>query len=92
MKYDKRGIVQLDDKDIEVAVEKLNRSRQMDAAPILLSYVGMGDKEQAFAWLEKAYSQHSNALTILKVDPLFDPLRSDPRFQALLRRVGLNSL
>lgn len=49
----------------------------------------MGEKDQAFAWLEKAYSQHSNALTKLKVEPAYDPLRGDPRFQDLLRRVRL---
>jgi hypothetical protein len=49
----------------------------------------MGNKDEALAWLEKAYSQHSNVLTTLKVEPAFDPLRSDPRFQDLLRRVGL---
>ncbi len=49
----------------------------------------MRDKEQTFVWLEKAYSQHSNVLTTLKVDPMYDELRSDPRFQSLLHRVGL---
>jgi hypothetical protein len=38
--------------------------------------------------LEKAYQQHFNAMTALKVDPVYDPLRDDPRFQELLRRVG----
>ena len=52
------------------------------------AYIGMGNKDQAFAYLEKAYSQHAN-LTTLKVEPRFDPLRSDARFQDLLRRVGL---
>ncbi len=70
-------------------LEQLNRRRQIDAALILIAYVGMGNKDEAFAWLEKAYSQHSNVLTTLKVDPAFDPLRSDPRFKDLLRRVGL---
>ena len=49
----------------------------------------MNEKDEAFVWLEKAYAQHSNAMTTLKVDPLYDPLRTDPRFQDLLRRVGL---
>jgi TolB-like protein/DNA-binding winged helix-turn-helix (wHTH) protein/Tfp pilus assembly protein PilF len=74
------------------ALEKLkdlNRRQAMDPAAILWAYVGTGDKEQVFVWLEKAYSQHSNALTTLKVDPAYDWLRDDPRFQSLLRRVGL---
>lgn len=49
----------------------------------------MNNKDEAFARLQKAYEQHSSALTSLKVDPVYDPLRSDPRFQELLRRVGL---
>ena len=69
--------------------EELNRRQQMDPAAIAWAYAVMGNKDQAFALLEEAYSQHSNALTTLKVEPAYDPLRSDPRFQDLLRRVGL---
>ena len=70
-------------------LQHLNRRRQMDPAAIALAYVGMDNKDEAFAWLEKAYSEHSNTLTALKVDPIYDPLRGDPRFQNLLHRVGL---
>ena len=51
---------------------------------------GLGDKDQAFAWLEEAYNERSNILQFLKVEPNFDPLRSDPRFRDLLHRVGLD--
>ncbi len=51
-------------------------------------YIGLGDKDQAFAWLEKGYQQHDFWVTFLKGDPIFDSLRSDPRFQDLLRRIG----
>jgi TolB-like protein/Tfp pilus assembly protein PilF len=54
------------------------------------AYIGLDDKDQAFAWLERAYREHSNTLRLLKVDPVFDPLRSDPRFADFLRRVGLD--
>jgi eukaryotic-like serine/threonine-protein kinase len=50
---------------------------------------GLGKNDQAFAWLEKAYAVHSMALATLKVDPDFDPLHSDPRYDDLLRRMGL---
>ena len=69
--------------------EVLTRRPPVDPAAIAWSYIGMGNKEQALAWLEKAYAQHSNGMVTLKVEPGWDPLRSDPRFQDLLRRVGL---
>ena len=52
-------------------------------------YAAAGDKESAFAWLEKAYAAHQADLVSIKIEPAFDPLRSDPRFADLLRRVGL---
>ena len=52
-------------------------------------YEGLGEKDQAFAWLEKAYEERDSNITNLKVDPGFDSLHSDPRFTDLLRRVGL---
>ncbi|HEY5211728.1 MAG TPA: tetratricopeptide repeat protein [Acidobacteriaceae bacterium] len=56
---------------------------------IALVYAGLGDKDDAFAWLEGAYKTHSEGLTNLNIDPCLDPLRSDPRFADLLRRTGL---
>jgi len=54
-----------------------------------LGYAGLGEKDQAFTWLEKAYEERSGFLPNLKVNPIWDPLRSDPRFADLIRRVGL---
>ena len=48
----------------------------------------LGDKDQALKWLEEAYRQRSICLPALKTDPRFDALRSDARFQNVLRRVG----
>ena len=56
---------------------------------IALVYTGLGERDEAFAWLENAYIVRDKGLTYLGVDPPLDPLRSDPRFQDLLRRVGL---
>ena len=50
-------------------------------------YEYMGDKDQAFAWLEKAYKLHDGTDNLF--DPQWDPLRSDPRFKDLMHRVGL---
>ena len=46
--------------------------------------------DQAFLWLEKAYDERTNSLAYLKVQATWDPLRSDPRFTDLLRRIGLS--
>ena len=51
-------------------------------------HAALGEKDQAFEWLEKAYEVRSSDLRFLKVSPLMDSLRSDPRFVDLLRRVG----
>jgi tetratricopeptide (TPR) repeat protein len=53
-------------------------------------YIGLQDKDQAFTWLEKAWEEHSEWLCKLRVDPVFDFLRSDSRFVDLLRRVNVN--
>ncbi len=70
-------------------LEQLNRRQPVDPILFVAPYIGMDKKDDAFLWLNKAYAEHSNALTGLKVDPLYDPLRRDPRFQDLLSRVGL---
>jgi serine/threonine-protein kinase len=51
-------------------------------------YVALGDKDEAFAWLEKGYRERSFFMVFLEVDPWWDPLRPDPRFQDLLRRMN----
>jgi hypothetical protein len=56
---------------------------------IALIYVGLGQKDQAFKWLEEAYEKSDNLLVYLKVSSEFDSLRSDPRFTELLKKVGL---
>ncbi len=61
------------------------------ASPYAIAEINalIGDKEAAFAWLQKAADQQQADLVSLKIAPMFDPLRSDPRYAELLRRVGL---
>ena len=66
----------------------LNEQRYVTPAALAYVYIGLGDRDQAFAWLEKAYEEQSNFLAYLRVVPVADPLRSDPRFDELVRRVG----
>ena len=56
---------------------------------LALIYIGLGQNDQAFDWLEKAYRERSDQLIYLKVDPRLDPIRSDSRFADLVRRVGI---
>lgn len=58
---------------------------------IAVIYSGLGNKDQAFQWLEKAFQERHPYLTLLKVEPVFDNIRSDPRYTALLRKVSLPS-
>lgn len=64
-------------------------SRQRYVAPVNIAavYVGIGDRDRAFAWLDKAFDDHSQWLSEIRVDPAFDPVRADPRFTNLLRRI-----
>jgi len=74
------------------ALEKLklmNRGGKIDPFGLVPVYVGLGDKDQAFAWIEKSIANHSPGPIALKVDPIYEPLRSDPRFQSVLQRLGL---
>jgi pentatricopeptide repeat protein len=80
-------------KDALRLLDKLKQRREtgyVPAAAFVNAYLGLGDKEQAFVWLEQAYAEQSNILQFVKTHPFFDPIRSDPRFVELQRRIGLN--
>ena len=68
---------------------ELNKRRYVTPAAVANVYIGLGNKDEAFVWLEKAFQERSNYLAYLKVFPILDPLRSDPRFADLVQRVGL---
>jgi len=70
-------------------LQMLDHHQAIDPFIFVGPYIGLGYKDGAFVWLDKSVTAHSPGVTALKVDPLYDPLRADPRFQQLLRRVGL---
>ncbi len=74
---------------VKILNDLKNRSNHgvSNAPEIALVYVGLDEHDQAMAWLEKAFAERFNPGVLLR--PAFDPLRSDPRFQDLLRRIGL---
>ncbi|MEK6320813.1 MAG: winged helix-turn-helix domain-containing protein [Acidobacteriota bacterium] len=74
----------------EVLDELRERSERDYISPYNIAkiYVGLGEKDLTFEWLERAYEERSEWLTWLKVDPKLDSVRSDPRFRDLMQRVG----
>jgi len=68
----------------------IEKSKRQYVSPFTIAgaYIDAGDKENALKWLQNAYQAHCPGLVSLKVDPYFDPLRSDPRFQRLIRAMG----
>ena len=76
------------DKMVQQLME-LAQKGYVPAGAVAEAYTGLGDKDRAFQWLAKAIEERDTDVTMLKVDPLFDPIRSDPRFRDLLRRVNL---
>ena len=70
-------------------LKERSRHHYVFASVFGYAYLGLGDKDQALTFLERAYDEQDPGLFTLKVSPFLDPLRSEPRFQALLRRVNL---
>ena len=68
-------------------LNELSKQKYVPAWPRAIIYGGLGQKDKAFEWLEKAYEERS--IYSIKADPAYDPLRSDPRFADLLRRMNL---
>jgi len=70
-------------------LKQLSAQKYVPPTSIALIYAGLGDKDRAFAWLEKGYEERSFQMQWLNVEPRWDSLRSDPRFADLMRRIGL---
>ena len=58
---------------------------------IAFIHIGLGNRDEAFTWLDRAYEDRSSGMSFLKVEPIYEPLRSDPRFTNLLRRMRLQT-
>jgi hypothetical protein len=70
-------------------LQEVAKRKYVSSFQIAAIYAGLGEKNQAFAWLEKAYEERADGLVNLKAEQRFDSLRSDPRFTDLARRIGL---
>jgi len=75
--------------NILARLQSLSKTRYVSPYATALVYIGLADTEKAFEWLQKAVTERSPTLTTLKIDPVFDDLRADPRFVSLLRQIGL---
>jgi serine/threonine protein kinase/Flp pilus assembly protein TadD len=70
-------------------LKDLSLHAYVDPYNVAVIYAGLGDKDEAFRWLEKGYDQHSSGMPYLTTDPFWSEMRSDPRYADLLRRIGL---
>ncbi len=66
----------------------ISKQRYVSAVSRAIVYASLGDHEQAFLWLEAGYKERNSGLAFLDVSRIYDPIRSDPRFADLVRRVG----
>jgi adenylate cyclase len=81
-------IKEAEQKLAELLAEK--ERRYISASNIALVYAALGKKDEAFAWLERAYSEHDGVISVIAIDPGTQPLRGDPRFINLVKRVGMD--
>jgi tetratricopeptide (TPR) repeat protein len=76
-------------REVIVELEEMARQCYVSAYYFAIVHLGLGELDQAFDWLERAYEERSGFLPLLKVEPLLDGLRADARFADLMQRVGL---
>ena len=74
---------------IEDMIKRREKGEYIRPDQIATIFVGLGDKDQAFKWLEEAYHERIEELILMNVDPIYDSIRSDERFIALLGKMGL---
>ncbi len=76
--------------DVLARLSEASRQRYVPAWDMAMVHLALGDTEKSFQWLEAAYDERAQSLAHMKVDVHLDPIRSDPRFEELMRRVGLS--
>jgi hypothetical protein len=88
--YQKAGAKGYWEKNLELRLENMKRGYTTSPTVIAEAYARTGDKDRAFEWLEKAYTERDQYLFYnLKIAYHFDGIRSDPRYEKLLQRIGL---
>jgi tetratricopeptide (TPR) repeat protein len=70
-------------------MKEISKQRSVPAYAFAQAYAGLGDRDQAFQWLERSYQDRGAHLCLFKIDPIMESLRTDPRFADLVRRIGL---
>jgi hypothetical protein len=68
-------------------LEELAKRQYVSSTEFADIYLGLGEKEKALDWLEKSYQDQESACWYLTVDPIYDSVRKEPRFQALVQKV-----
>jgi adenylate cyclase len=71
-------------------LEEMAKRQYVNSTAFADIHLGLGEKEKALDWLDKSYQDQESACWYLKVDPIYDSVRNEPRFQALLKKVGLD--
>src|SRR6266436_249247 len=70
-------------------LEEMAKHQYVSSSAFAAIYLGLGEKEKALDWLDVAYENQESACWLLKVDPIYDSVRKEPRFQAILKKIGL---
>ncbi len=73
----------------DTGIEKILSSN--DYRGIALVYTALGEKDEALEWLEKSYEKHEESLCSMGIDPKFDPIRDEPRFKEIMKKIGLDN-
>jgi len=84
------GLAGRKDNALKILNEVMEQTKKRYVSPyaIAIVHIGLGNKDQAFRWLEKACEEHSTTMAWFRVDVILDRLRPDPRYTELLRKMG----